>query len=138
MKMIRCLLLYVLLSSGALAQVKLCVWNIQNFAKSKSDSEMVFIAYTLRDSDVVAVVDAVAGNGRAVAVSRLAGELTRKGAKWDYVVSDPTSSAGTGGSERYAYLWKTARLRKLGDAKLDTNYHMEIEREPYFASFSSG
>jgi deoxyribonuclease-1-like protein len=117
-------------------QVKVCAWNIQNFGRSKSDSTIMYIAKTLKSCDVVAVVEVVAGNGGAQAVARLADELGRNGSEWDYSISDPTSS-GTGGTERYAFIWKTARIKKHGDAWLDTAYRVEIEREPYLARFST-
>src|SRR5687768_16119461 len=73
------------------AQVKICTWNLQNFGVSKSDSEMVFIANTVKQFDVVAVLEVVAGQGGAQAVGRLADQLNRTGSKWDYSISDPTS-----------------------------------------------
>src|SRR5687767_7628360 len=107
-------------------QVKFCSWNIANFGQSKSDSEIVFIAKTLRDFDVVAVVEVVAGNGGAQAIARLSDELNRMGSKWDYVVSNPTT--GTPGRvERYAFLWKPSRVKKTGDAWLEQKYQAEME-----------
>jgi deoxyribonuclease-1-like protein len=115
------------------AQVKLCSWNIQNFGRSKPDSVIKYIAGTLKDFNLVCVVEVVAGNGGAQAVARLADELNRTGARWDYTISDPTT--GAAGVERYAFLWKTQALQKKGDAWLDKNYQSEIEREPYFSTF---
>ena len=116
------------------SQVKFCSWNIANFGQSKSDSEIVFIANTLRDFDVVAIVEVVAGNGGAQAVAKLSDELNRMGSKWDYVVSNPTT--GTPGRvERYAFLWKPSRVKKVGDAWLEQKYQVEMEREPYFMNF---
>jgi deoxyribonuclease-1-like protein len=111
-------------------QVKFCSWNIANFGQSKSDSEIVFIANTLRDFDVVAIVEVVAGNGGAQAIARLADQLNRMGSKWDYVVSDPTTGS-PGRVERYAFLWKPSRVKKTGDAWLEQKYQAEMEREPY-------
>ncbi len=118
------------------SQVKLCSWNIQNFGKSKSDSAVRFIAKTLRDFDLVALVEVVAGAGGAQAVGRLSDELNRTGAKWDYVISDPTTGS-PGSSERYAFLWKTASLTKIGRPWLDSVFANEIEREPFFCEFRS-
>jgi deoxyribonuclease-1-like protein len=129
------LVLFLLLPWSAFAQVRLCAWNIQNFGKSKSDSEIVYMAGLLRGFDVVALVEVVAGNGGAQAVARLADELNRRGEKWDYTVSNPTTGT-PGSSERYAFLWKTAKLRKLAGETLDTVFEASIEREPYVASFS--
>jgi endonuclease/exonuclease/phosphatase family metal-dependent hydrolase len=76
----------------------------------------------------------VAGNGGAQAVARLADELNRKGGKWDYRISDLTSSI-TKGTERYAFVWKTSNAKLKGKPWLEQKYHLEIEREPYMATF---
>jgi len=76
----------------------------------------------------------VTGYGGAQAVARLADELNRKGAKWDYTISDPTISSAYK-TERYAFLWKTSKVKKIGKAWLEKKYHLEIDREPYFCTF---
>jgi endonuclease/exonuclease/phosphatase family metal-dependent hydrolase len=119
----------------AFAQLRLCSWNIQNFGKSKSDSEIVFIAGILKEFDVVAIVEVVSGYGGAQSVARLADELNRKGAQWDYTISDPTTGTPNK-SERYAYLWKTARLQKKNNAWLENRYRDVIEREPFLIELS--
>lgn len=127
--------LFFLFSNLLSAQVKLLSWNIENLGKSKSDSTIIFIANTLKDYDVVALQEVVAGQGGAQAVAKLADELNRRGAKWDYTISDPTSSSAYK-TERYAFLWKTAKVKKIGEAWLEKKYHLEIDREPYFCTFS--
>src|SRR5690606_28066421 len=62
---------------------------------------------------------------------RLADALNRKGSKWDYAISEPTSSSAYK-TERYAYIWKTQKLRKVGETWLEKKYHQEIDREPYY------
>src|SRR5690554_4329638 len=118
-----------------MAQVKLCSWNIQHFGKSKSDAEIIYIANTLKDFDIIALQEVVAGMGGAQAVARLADELNRKGAKWDYAISHPTNSTPYA-TERYAYLWKTSRVRKVNEAWLDHHYKNVVDREPFFIDFS--
>ena len=130
-----CLFFVLCLYQFSQAQVKLCSWNIQNFGKSKTDSAVNYMAKLLAPYDVVAIVEVVAGNGGAQAVARLDAELDRTGSEWDYCISDPTLSS-PGKTERYAFLWKPSRVKKLGEAWLDTNYCREIEREPYLARFS--
>lgn len=131
----RQILFFILLSTTTLqSQVKLLSWNIENLGKSKSDSTIVFIANTLKNYDVVALQEVVAGDGGAQAVGKLADELNRKGAKWDYVISDPTSSSAYK-TERYAFLWKTAKVKKIGKAWLEQKYHLEIDREPFYCTF---
>jgi deoxyribonuclease-1-like protein len=116
--------------------ISICSWNLKDFGKSKSSSEIHFIAKTIRIFDVVAVQEVVAGPGGSDAVARLADELNRMGSKWDYVISNPTSGS-TGSSERYAFLWKTSRVKKIGDSWLSSQYALEIDREPFFCRFKA-
>ncbi|WP_310556797.1 endonuclease/exonuclease/phosphatase family protein [Flavobacterium sp.] len=125
------LLLY---ATSFYAQINICSWNVENLGKSKSEETIVFMANTLRNFDVVAIQEVVAGYGGTQAVAKLADELNRKGAKWDYTVSDPTSSSAYK-TERYAFLWKTSKLKIKGKAWLEKKYHIEIDREPYYATF---
>jgi hypothetical protein len=75
------------------------------------------IANYLRDYDIIAVQEVVAGYGGVQAVARLADELNRTGTKWDYIISDPTSSPYK--TERYAFIWKTNKLKQIGKAWLE-------------------
>lgn len=127
--------LFFLLSGILIAQVKVSSWNLQNFGKTKTEAEINFMAGTLKDFDVVAIQEVVAGKSGARAVARLADELNRKGAKWDHVVSNPTKSTPYA-TERYAYLWKTARVKALKNAWLEQNYVQQIDREPFVMDFS--
>ncbi|SFF95784.1 Endonuclease/Exonuclease/phosphatase family protein [Salegentibacter agarivorans] len=117
-----------------LAQIKVCSWNIQHLGKTKSASEIEFIANTLRDFDIVALQEVVAGNGGAKAVARLADALNRKGVKWDYVISEPTESTPYA-TERYAYLWRTSRVKGIREAWLEQKFESKIDREPYIMDF---
>lgn len=128
------LFLFLFLSFVSISQTKLLSWNLQNFGKSKSDQEIAFIANTIKDFDIIAIQEVVAGNGGAQAVARLADALNRKGSIWDYRISNPTSST-TKGTERYAFVWKTNKLKLKGNPWLEQKYHTQIEREPYFATF---
>jgi deoxyribonuclease-1-like protein len=127
-------LFLVLSGFVAIAQTKLVSWNIENFGSSKKEVAIEFIANTLKDADIIALQEIVAGYGGAQAVAKLVDELNRKGSKWDYAISDPTSST-PGKKERYAFIWKTYKVKKIGKAWLEKNYHQEIEREPYFCTF---
>jgi len=118
----------------AFPQTKLLSWNLENFGKSKSEATITYIANTLRDYDIVVIQEIVAGDGGAQSVAKLADELNRKGSKWDYVISDPTSSS-VYKTERYAFLWKTGKIKKIGRAWLEKKYHLEIDREPFFCTF---
>ncbi|TDE04285.1 endonuclease/exonuclease/phosphatase family protein [Flavobacterium sandaracinum] len=123
-----------IISIALSGQTKVVSWNIENIGKSKSDQEIAFIANTVRDFDIIAIQEVVAGYGGAQAVARLADELNRKGAKWDYVISEPTSSAAYT-MERYAYIWKTSKVKKIGRAWLEKKYNVVIDREPFLCTF---
>ncbi len=114
--------------------VRIASWNIQNFGKSKDDAELAYIASVLNNFDVVTIQEVSTHISGAQRVAALADLLNRKGQKWDYTVSDPTIST-EGSSERYAYLWKTAKVKLKGKAFLDTVTSLLIEREPYIANF---
>ncbi len=126
--------LFLFVSCGLYSQVKLLSWNIENLGSSKSEDEITFIANTVKDYDVLAIQEVVAGDGGAQAVAKLADALNRMGAKWDYTISDPTSSSAYK-TERYAFFWKTSKVKKIGEAWLEKNYHLEIDREPYYCTF---
>jgi len=127
-------LLIFLITASLQAQVKLLSWNLENFGKSKTDSTLNYIANTIKEHDVIAIQEVVAGSGGAQAVAKLADELNRKGFKWDYTISDPTTSSAYK-TERYAFLWKTSRVKKIGKAWLEQKYNQEIDREPYYCTF---
>lgn len=129
------ILLLFFVSFSVFSQVKILSWNIENFGKSKSDSTLIYIANTIKNYDIVAIQEVVAGYGGAQAVAKLADELNRTGSKWDYTISVPTSSSAYK-TERYAFLWKTTKVKKIGKAWLEKKYHLEIDREPYYCTFS--
>lgn len=128
----------VILVLSVKAQVSVCSWNIMNLGKSKSESELKFMALTLSKYDVIAIQEVVAGEGGAQAVSKLVAILQTKGAKWDYAISNPTTSINKASVERYAFIWKTAKVKRLGISWLDQNYQKEIDREPFMSTFQYG
>ena len=129
-------LLFILIACSQIvfAQLKILSWNIANLGKSKSDSVLIYIANTIKKFDVIAIQEVVAGYGGAQAVARLADELNRSGSKWDYVISNPTTSSAYK-TERYAFIWKTKNIKKIGTAWLEQKYNLEIDREPFFCTF---
>jgi deoxyribonuclease-1-like protein len=127
--------IFLLICFVSTAQIKTLSWNLENFGKSKSDVNITFIANTIKDYDIVAIQEVVAGRGGAQAVARLVEELNNnKGGKWEYTVSDPTSSSAYK-KERYAFLWKPSHVKKIGKAWLEKKYGLSIDREPYYATF---
>lgn len=130
------ILLLILISFSCYSQnVSLCSWNLQNFGKSKGDEKIAYIAQVVREFDIIALQEVVAGHGGSQAVARLADELNRLGNQWDYVVSDPTSGMGSS-RERYAFIWNTAKVKQKGKAWLEESYNLLIDREPYYCRFT--
>lgn len=113
-------------------------WNIQDFGKTKNDYEIEEIATLIKDYDIIAIQEVVAIDpGGAQAVARLADQLNRMGAKWDYRISDPTDSPGKK-MERYAFIWKPGKVSLVGRPWLDKENATTIYREPYLARFEIG
>jgi len=135
--LLTCLFLLGVTFSFSQERFSLCSWNLKDFGKSKSEKEIAFIAGVVKEYDVIAIQEVVAGDGGAQAVTRLADQLNRQGSHWDYVVSDPTHSSSYK-QERYAFIWKTSRLKKSGNAWLEKKYNLQIDREPYYVTFESG
>lgn len=131
----RILLVLLLLFNFSFSQVKLLSWNIENLGKSKSEETITYIANTIKDYDVIAIQEVVAGYGGSQAVVKLVDALNRMGNKWDYTISNPTTSSAYK-TERYTFIWKPSRVNKVGDAWLEQKYNLEIDREPYFCTFS--
>ncbi|MDY0103447.1 MAG: endonuclease/exonuclease/phosphatase family protein [Lentimicrobium sp.] len=125
------------LTSGVSQSLTLISWNLKDLGSTKDSTELCFIAQTIRHADVVAIQEVVAGDGGAQAVARLVLELNTMGASWDYVVSDPTSSSAYK-TERYAFVWKKSKVKLMGKPWLEKKYGILIDREPYFATFTSG
>ena len=128
------LLLFLIQTFALQSQVKILSWNVENLGKSKSEETINYIANTIKDYDIVALQEVVAGQGGAQAVAKLANQLNQKGAKWDYVISNPTSSSAYK-TERYAFLWKTSIIKKIGNPWLEKKYNLQIDREPYYTTF---
>ncbi|MEQ3662460.1 MAG: endonuclease, partial [Flavobacterium sp.] len=75
----RILLVFLLLFNFSFSQVKLLSWNIENLGKSKSDETITYIANTIKDYDVIAIQEVVAGYGGSQAVVKLVDALNRMG-----------------------------------------------------------
>jgi deoxyribonuclease-1-like protein len=139
MRLIKLLIVSILLflpiqsfSQSDTSSLKIVSWNIQNFGKSKSDSTIEYICKIVKDYDIVAIQEVTTSEAGAQAVAKLDACLDRTGTSWDYVISNPTSGAG---SERYAYLYKKSRVQLKGKAELEQSVEASINREPYRATF---
>ena len=120
------------------ASVTVCSWNLMDFGRTKSDTEIEFIANTIKDYDIVLIQEVVANDpAGAQAVGRLGESLNRKGTKWEYRISEPTNGDNSYKKERYAYLWKSAKVTLIGKPWLERKYKFEIDREPFFATFKA-
>ena len=96
--------------------------------------EISIIAKIVKNYDILAIQEVVAGYGGAQAVAKLAEELNRMGTKWDYIISNPTKSPPYK-TERYAFLWKTSKIKLNGRGWLDGEISHKIDREPFLAKF---
>ncbi|WP_405369321.1 endonuclease/exonuclease/phosphatase family protein [Nonlabens sp. Asnod2-A12] len=134
------LLLFFLLSMpnlvSAQEEIALVSWNIRDFGKTKSAEEIEQIGNILKEYDVIAVQEVVSGYGGSQAVARLADYLNRTGSKWDYSISNPTKSPKYK-TEKYAFLWKTNKLKVIVKAKLITDLDECVYREPYQVKLES-
>jgi len=123
-------------SKDTLQELKIASWNIRDLGRTKDDAEITKIAKIIRDYDVVAIQEVVAKDpAGAQAVAKIADALNRMGSKWDYRVSMPTQSPSVYISERYAFLWKTAKVTLKNRAYLDETLAEVIYREPFIATF---
>jgi len=93
---------------------------------------MAYFAETLRNADIAAVQEVSTGTYGAKAVGILADLLNRKGAKWDYRISDPMTGDC---SERYAILFRPSKVKLIGKPWLEQSLEKLIKREPYMARF---
>lgn len=134
MKVSLCSLFFFLFTTLLFSQTKILSWNIENFGKSKSETQLNFIANTIKNYDIITIQEVVAGYGGAQSVTKLVEILNQKGSKWDYQISNPTSSSAYK-TERYAFIWKTNKASLKGNTWLEKKYNLEIDREPYFATF---
>ena len=114
--------------------ISLISWNIRDFGKTKNSEELDRMAEIVRDADIVAIQEVVAGYGGAQAVAKLADNLNRKGAKWDYVISNPTNSTNYV-TERYAFIWKTKNIKIKNRGLLIADLDSLVDREPFYLDF---
>ena len=115
--------------------LRLVTWNVANMGRSKDDAEMAVIADVLAPAaDIVAIQEVSTTSPGTDAIVRLNDALNQREGQWDWTVSDPTS--GGGGSERYAFLWRTDRVQIDGTCFLEHSLEATIDREPFLCSFT--
>jgi deoxyribonuclease-1-like protein len=128
------IVLCCLLISNCVVAISVCSWNIKDIGNSKNEYELEFIAKTIKNYDVIAIQEVVAGEGGAKAIAILSDKLNRLGNKWDYSVSDATTGSAYK-SERYAFIWKTSSVKIIGKPFLEKKFALEIDREPFIGTF---
>ncbi len=114
--------------------IQLISWNIRDFGKTKNATTLEQIADIVKDADILALQEVVAGYGGAQAVAKLSDILNRKGAQWDYIISDPTNSPPYM-TERYAIIWKTTAIKIKNRGGLIHELATTIDREPLVVDF---
>jgi endonuclease/exonuclease/phosphatase family metal-dependent hydrolase len=123
-------------SSNNNEKLKIATWNIRDLGRTKNSEEIFQIAGIIKDNDIVAIQEVVAKDpAGAQAVAKIADELNRMGNKWDYSISDPTKGSSAHKSERYAFLWKTNKVKLVQKPFLDKELELLVTREPYIAEF---
>lgn len=127
-------LLFTLFIFSQQKEFHLVSWNIQDFGKTKNSEELEQIAQLVRDADIIALQEVVSGYGGAQAVAKLTDILNRKGAQWDYVISNPTKSPKYA-TERYAFVWKTKHIKIKNRGKLIKELETLVDREPFMLDF---
>lgn len=115
------------------SQVRFCSWNIANLGKSKDQTSLLYISNTLKNFHLVAIQEVNTGMDGVRAIVIIDSLLDLSGSGWDYTVSEPTSGKG---SERYAYLWNTKKIKLCGNAWLNQELADSMDREPYMARFA--
>ncbi len=139
MKHILFLLFFILSTANHIVtqqETSLVSWNIRDFGKTKTADEIEQIAEILRDYDIIAIQEVVAGYRGSQAVARPADELNRKGSKWDYSISYATKSPKYK-TEKYAFLWKTSKLKVVEKGALIAELDSCVYREPYRMRFEA-
>jgi deoxyribonuclease-1-like protein len=131
------LLLFQITMFSQVDAIQFVSWNIRDFGQTKSNEELNEIAEILRDVDIIAIQEVVAGYGGAQAVAKLTDILNRKGSKWDYVISNPTNSTKYV-TERYAFVWKTKNIKIKNRGTLIKELDSLIDREPFLLDFYMG
>lgn len=122
----------------AVAGIVIGSWNLQHLGRRKTVEQIEIIARTVQDFDLVALQEIPVNPDGAQALGRLMDCLNRGADHWDFVISEPTSGSNLQERERYAFVWKTAKVRKKGVAALASVFENEISREPFVCTFTGG
>ncbi|MCX7744448.1 MAG: endonuclease/exonuclease/phosphatase family protein [Flavobacteriales bacterium] len=116
-----------------ISQIRFCSWNIANLGKSKDQASLSYISSTLKNFDLIAIQEVNTGTDGIRAIKIIDSLLELNGSSWDFAVSEPTSGKG---SERYAYLWNTKKIKLCGFPWLNQELADSMDREPYLGRFA--
>ncbi|WP_157976873.1 endonuclease/exonuclease/phosphatase family protein [Taibaiella helva] len=116
------------------AALKIASWNLQHLGRHKPDSTIRIMADCLKHFDLVALQEINTRDG-AEGLAALVASLNRTGQQWDYRISPPTTTEIPGESERYAFIWKKAKVVCLGRPFLAAAFAAQMSREPFIAIF---
>jgi endonuclease/exonuclease/phosphatase family metal-dependent hydrolase len=130
-------LIILLADTPAFGNVKIASWNLENFGLKKNDTVINIMAASLKGFDIIAIQEVNAGPSGSQALAKLVDALNLTGSKWDYSISDITSSDNPQERERYAFVWKTARIKPVGKPSLAIKWAAEICREPFVGTSKS-
>jgi len=113
-------------------------WNLRNLSdKSRSDAELLKIAETLRDYDLIAMSEV----RDEIVLKRLLRHLSASGAEYGYLISDRVGKAGSRHAEHYVFLYakELVSVVKAGEHYPDAAAgDGDFVRDPYWATFRAG
>jgi len=121
-------------SNASPENLQIATWNLCNFGKSKNEEELEYIASQIKDFDIIGIQEVSTSAYGAKALAKLADALNRTGNRWDYELSDPTIGAG---KERYAFLWRPKRAKKIGKGWILSEMESKFDREPFLGRFQN-
>jgi deoxyribonuclease-1-like protein len=136
---LKILLISTIITTSVFPQsFSLLSWNIQDLGKSKTQEEISKIIDIIKDFDLVLIQEVNAKDPTAEGaqtVKKIAEKLNQNDNNWGYSVSDATNSKSAYYMEKFAYLWKTSKLKLLTIPYLDEELEEICYKEPYLAEF---
>lgn len=112
--------------------ITIASFNIRIFSdKSRDDEDLGHIADILEKYDVIAIQEL----RDEEVLQRTVALLKERGKEYEYEVSD---EVGKEVKERYAFLYRKDRVKKIQEGKLYEERKDEFIREPFYATFKAG
>jgi len=117
------------------ANVIIGSWNLQNLGNKKSEESLQVMVEVINGFDIVAIQEVLTSESGSQVIAKMVNMLNQKGAKWDYCISEPTTSDNVQERERYSFIWKKHKVKLLKKPFLVQQLETEIVREPFMATF---